>query len=210
MRENSPREVVVTGMGLVSPLGIGLEACWQSLLVRGSGITPIQRFDPSALPVRIAGQVTGFKPEHWLDRKSIRRLEPFAQFAVGAARQAWEAAGLSPGRCDSDRAGCVLGICLSSLKTIEENHHLHLSPHLSPLIVPRLLGSSASGNLSQEFGRLGPNLCVASLGSGGLQAVGMAAEIIARGQADFMLAGGAETALTPLMILGFHAAKMLS
>ena len=207
------RRVVVTGMGVVSPVGIGLDAFWSALVEGRSGIGPITRFDASGLECRIAGEVREFQPEQFMDRKEARRTDRFAQFALAASLMALRDAGLDESRPLGSRAGVVIGSGIGGMDTWEAGHRtlLERGPgRVSPFTVPMMIPNMAAGLVSIRFGAEGPNRCTVSACASGADAIGDAFRIIQRGDADLMLAGGTEAAITPFAIAAFAAAKSLS
>ncbi|CAO0820158.1 3-oxoacyl-(acyl carrier protein) synthase 2 [Desulfarculales bacterium] len=209
------RRVVVTGVGLVTPLATGVEESWRRILAGESGISRIQRFDPSPFKTQIAGEVRDFNPEDWLPKKSIRRLDSFIHFGVAAAKMAWSMAGL-PEPLDAERApraGCILGVGLGGLQTLEKNILLlnERGPdRISPFFIPKLIGNMAPGEISMELHLTGPNTCLCTACAAGSHAVGEAMKVIQRGQADIIVCGGAEAVVTPMTLSGFNAARALS
>lgn len=209
------RRVVVTGMGLVTPLGTGVEKSWEGLKAGKSGIGPITKFDASSFKTQIAGEVPDFDPEEWVPKKKIRRLDPFIHFAIGAAQMAWTMSGL-PEPLDeetSPRAGCILGVGLGGLITLEET--IRMTEHqgfnrVSPFFIPRLIGNMAPGEVSMIHNLKGPNTCVCTACAAGTHAVGEAMKNIQRGVADIMVCGGAEVVCTATTLAGFGAARALS
>jgi 3-oxoacyl-[acyl-carrier-protein] synthase II len=207
--------VVVTGLGLVTPLGTGVEKTWQGILAGKSGIGPITRFDTGAFKTKIAGEVKDFDAEAWLPKKSVRRLDLFIHYAVAAARMALEQSGL-PLPLDDERAvkaGCVMGVGLGGLITLEETILLLADKgpdRVSPFFIPKLIGNMAPGEISIEFNFKGPNICLSTACAAGSHAIGEAFEYISRGAADMILAGGAEAVITPVTVAGFNAARALS
>ncbi len=210
------RRVVVTGVGLVTPVGIGVEETWQHILAGQSGIGLIQKFDASGFKTQIGGEVLDFNPQDWLPKKHIRRLDVFIHYAMAATRMAWEMAGFSgpldPGL--GPRAGCILGVGLGGLQTLEENvpRILDKGPkaRTSPFFIPKLIGNMASGEVSIEFGLKGPNSCMCTACAAGSHSIGDAMKLIQRGAADMMVCGGAEAVITPTTLSGFGAARALS
>ncbi len=207
----SERRVVVTGVGLVTPIGVGVSATWSSLLAAQGGIAPISRFDSSAFSVRIAGEVKGFDPLRWIPKRELRRMDRFIQFAMAAACEAVESAGLSAPL--GERAGVHIGVGLCGLETIEiaaEVLRKRGPRRISPFMIPRLIANLAPGQVSIRFGAQGPNLGSVSACSTGAHSLGEAAHQILRGEVDLMLAGGCEATITPLGIAGFAALRALS
>ena len=209
------RRVVVTGLGLVTPLGTGVEKTWEGLKAGKSGIGPITRFDASSFKTQIAGEVHDFDPEEWVPKKKIRRLDPFIHFAIGASRMAWEMAGM-PETLDDEfapRAGCILGVGLGGLITLEETIRMTERDgfrRVSPFFIPKLIGNMAPGEVSMIHNLRGPNTCVCTACAAGTHAVGEAMKNIQRGVADIMVCGGAEVVCTATTLAGFGAARALS
>ncbi len=209
------RRVVVTGLGLITPLGTGLEKSWEGLKAGKSGIGPITKFDASSFKTQIAGEVLDFDPLEWVPKKKIRRLDPFIHFAIGAGRMAWEMAGL-PETLDDEtavRTGCIMGVGLGGLITLEET--IRMTEHkgfkrVSPFFIPKLIGNMAPGEIAMIHNCRGPNTCVCTACAAGTHAVGDAMKTIQRGVADMMVCGGAETVCTATTLAGFGAARALS
>ncbi len=214
MPEKEPlRRVVVTGLGLVSPLGTGTEKTWANLCKGKSGIRKIQRFDPSNLPSKIAGEVIDFNPEDYMDKSDIRKNDIFIQFAIAASRMAVEDAGIKSFADFAERAGVIIGVGIGGLPRIEEYHKLLQEGgyrKISPFFIPMVIGNLAGGKVSIEFGLRGPNFCTTSACASGAHAIGEAMRKIQYGEADIMIAGGAESTITPLAVAGFSAMKALS
>ncbi|HPW17216.1 MAG TPA: beta-ketoacyl-ACP synthase II [Candidatus Aminicenantes bacterium] len=207
------RRVVVTGIGLVSPLGTGTDKAWRAVLRGENGIGPLTRFDVSRYSTRIGGEVRDFDPLAFIDRKEVRKMDLFTRFAVGAAELAVADAGLDPADLRSDRAGTYVGSGIGGLGSIEENHKVLLEKgpeRVSPFFLVQTIINEASGQISIRFGAKGPNCANATACSTGSHAIGDSFRIIARGDADIMIAGGAEAPLTPLSLAGFTAIKALS
>lgn len=213
-REGSPdRRVVVTGIGLVSPLGTGTDKNWQALLRGESGIALLTRFDVSRHATRFGGEVKDFDPLLFVDRKEVRKMDPFTQFAMAAAHLAVEDSGIPPGDLQSDRAGTYVGSGVGGLGSIEEWHSVLLEKgpeRVSPFFLIQAIINEASGQISIRYGAKGPNCANATACSTGTHAIGDSFRMIARGEADIMIAGGAEAPLTPLSLAGFNAMKALS
>jgi len=207
------RRVVITGMGVVSPVGSTVEKFWENLTAGKSGIGRITKFDTEGYPVQIAGEVKDFDPLEYFDRKEVRRTDPFIQFAVGAAVQAVKEAGLEESDVDKTRVGVLIGSGIGGLTTIEEQHRILLEKgprRISPFCVPMEIINMASGLVSIRFGYKGPNISVVTACATGTHAIGEAYRTIQYGDADVMVAGGAESCITPLAVAGFAAAKALS
>ncbi|CAG0991710.1 3-oxoacyl-[acyl-carrier-protein] synthase II [Burkholderiales bacterium] len=209
----SRRRVVVTGLGIVSPVGIGVDAAWASILAGRSGIAPITRFDASAFPVRIAGEVKDFDVSKWLSAKEARRYDAFIHFGLVAAMESIRDAGLDGWNGDRERAGVCIGSGIGGLPLIEETHLAYTAGGLrkvSPFFVPGTIINMISGLLSIHYGYKGPNLATVSACSTANHSIGEAARLIEYGDADLMVAGGAEATVSPLGMGGFIAARALS
>lgn len=207
------RRVVVTGLGVVSPVGSTVEKFWENLTAGKSGIGRITKFDPEGYPVQIAGEVKDFDPLEYFDKKEVRRTDPFIQFAVGAAVQAVEDSGLEKSDVDKTRVGVLIGSGIGGLTTIEQQLKIlwEKGPRrVSPFCVPMEIINMASGLVSIRFGYKGPNISVVTACATGTHAIGEAYRTIQYGDADVMVAGGAESCITPLAVAGFAAAKALS
>lgn len=213
MENNRDRRAVVTGIGLVSPLGIGIEENWFALVQGKSGIGPITRFDTTGFATQIAGEVKNFHPEDFIPKKELRKMDPFLRINLGAARLAFENANLVLNSDTADRTGVFLGCGLGGLHTIEYYHKAMLEggpKKVSPFFIPMLLGNMAPGLISIYHGAKGPNLSVQTACAAGTHAVGEACRMIRAGMADIMVTGGVESTITPLGIAGFNAMRALS
>ncbi|WP_420806163.1 beta-ketoacyl-ACP synthase II [Geobacter anodireducens] len=209
----SMRRVVVTGVGAVSPLGVGNAANWDALVSGTSGIGHITRFDASDLPVRIAGEVKGFDPEQYIDKKEVKKMDLFIQYAMAAAHYAMEDSGLKITEENAERTGVLVGAGLGGLPTIEKYHAAMLEgghKKISPFFIPMLIINLAPGHISIKYGAKGPNLSSVSACATGTHSIGDAYHMIRRGDADAMIAGGTESTVTPLGIGGFAVMKALS
>ena len=207
------RRVVVTGLGIVSPVGVGLDASWAAILAGRSGIGPITRFDASGFPVRIAGEVRDFDVSKWLSAKEARRYDTFVHYGLVAAMDAIRDAGLEAWTGDKERAGVCIGSGIGGLPMIEETHLAYQSGGLrkvSPFFVPGTIINMISGLLSIHYGYKGPNLATVTACSTANHSIGEAARLIEYGDADVMVAGGAESTVSPLGMGGFIAARALS
>lgn len=205
------RRVVVTGMGVVSPVGIGVPAMWEGLLAGRSGAGPITQFDASDHRTRIACEVTDFVAEERLDPKEAKRMDRFTQFAMVAAGEAIRQAGLAT--ADGDRTGVIIGSGIGGMWIYEEQHTLLLEKgarRVSPLFIPMMIGDMAAGLVSIEHGLRGPNYCTVSACASGAHAIGDAALLIANGMADAMVCGGTEATITPMAVAGFANMKAMS
>ncbi|MDR0702351.1 MAG: beta-ketoacyl-ACP synthase II [Azoarcus sp.] len=209
----SRRRVVVTGLGAVSPVGNTVPEAWENLIAGKSGIGPITRFDASTFASRIAGEVRDFDVTAWVPPKDARRMDTFVHYGLAAGIQAFRDAGLEVTDANADRIGVNIGSGMGGLPMIEEIHGVFLAGgarKISPFFVPGTIINMISGNLSIILGLKGPNLAVVTACSTGLHAIGLGARIIAHGDADVMICGGAESTVTPLAVGGFGSAKALS
>lgn len=207
------KRVVITGLGVVSPIGIGVDAFWESLVSGRSGIGPITRFDASDFPSQIAGEVKGFDPLEYLESKEVRKLGTFIQFAVAASREAKSDAGLEINAHNGERVGVHIGAGIGCLPTIEEQHKrlLERGPRrITPFFIPKLIINMASGYVSILFGAKGPNSASVTACATGLHSISEAFFCVRYGRADVMFAGGAESVITPLAVGGFCAMRALS
>jgi len=207
------RRVAITGLGAVTPIGHTIETYWEGLLEGRSGVGPIRRFDASQHTTQIAAEVKDFDPARWMDKRLARRLDRFAQFGVAAAVDAVRDAGLEMDRLDPTRAGVILGTGIGGLSEIESQHELLLTRgpgRLSPFVVPKLMGNAASGQVAILYGLQGPNFTCLSACASASHSLVEAARLIQRGEADIMISGGCEAAITPLGVGGFCALKALS
>lgn len=207
------KRVVITGLGVVSPVGIGKKAFWKSLTSGTSGISKINIFDASQFSSQIAGQIDDFNPLDFLEPKESRRMDRFCQFAVVATKMALDDAKLPLDSLDVNRTGVVIGSGIGGLATLEQQHQILLNDgprRVSPLLVPMMISNLAAGHVSIYFGLKGPNACVVTACATGTHAIGDAYELIRSGRADVCVAGGTEAAITPLGVAGFCAMKALS
>ena len=207
------RRVVITGLGLITSLGQEVEDFWKRLLAGESGVSRIESFDPSRYSVRIAGEIKDFNPEAWLDKRVARHMDRFAQMAVASAVQAVKDAGLDLAKEDPFRVGAIVGSGIGGLKELEEQHTrlLEKGPmRVSPFMVPKLMINAAAGQISILYGIKGPNAGVANACASANNAIGQALWTIELDEADVMIAGGSEAALTPMGLAGFCSARALS
>lgn len=207
--------VVVTGLGLVTPVGLGVEETWQALLNGTSGAAPITQFDAADQAVRFACEVKGFDPQDYMDRKEARRADRFLQLAMAAASQAVEQAGLDEllEGLPSERVGVIVGSGIGGLATLEDQHSKMLARgpgRVSPFFIPMFIADMAAGMISMRYGARGPNYATVSACASSAHAVGAAYRSIRRGEADAMITGGSEATVTPLCIAGFASMKALS
>jgi 3-oxoacyl-[acyl-carrier-protein] synthase II len=210
---SSARRVVITGVGLVTPLGIGVQKNWEVLLRGESGIGPITRFDSSRYTTRIAGEVKAFDPLAFIDKREARRMDLFIQFALAAAALAVEDAGIDPVLLEGDRTGVYIGSGIGGLATIEECHSTLLQrgpDRVSPFFLISIIINEASGYVSIKYRSRGPNSATATACATSTHSVGDSFRLIVRGDADRMLAGGTEAPVTPLGVAGFCALRALS
>jgi len=207
------RRVVVTGMGMVSPLGTGVEKTWQALIQGKSGVAGITKFDPTGFDTQIAAEVKDFVPENFMDKKELRHTDIFIQYAMASATMALEDSQLKITPANADRVGVVVGAGLGGLTTIEFYHKVLLEKgpsRISPFFIPMLIVNEAPGQISMRFGAKGPNTSVVTACATGNHNIGDAWRIIERGDADAVIAGGVEATITPLAVSGFNAMKALS
>ncbi|MDR2093286.1 MAG: beta-ketoacyl-ACP synthase II [Azoarcus sp.] len=209
----SRRRVVVTGLGVISPVGNTVPEAWGNLIAGKSGIGPITRFDASTFASRMAGEVKGFDAAAWVPPKDARRMDTFVHYGLAAGIQAFRDAGLEVTDANAERIGVNIGSGMGGLPMIEEIHGTFLTGgarKISPFFIPGTIINMISGNLSILLGLKGPNLAVVTACSTGLHAIGLGARLIACGDADAMICGGAESTVTPLAVGGFGSAKALS
>jgi len=205
--------VVVTGLGAVAPNGIGVEPFWDNLTRGVSGIGSITRFDASKHDVRIAGEVKGFDPLHWIEKKEVRKMDLFIQYAIAAAQMAFDDAGLKIGDDNRERMGVFVGTGMGGIPALEESHKILLERgpgRVSAFFIPSIITNLGSGQISMRFGMKGPNSCVCTACATGNHAIGDSFRILQHGEADVMIAGGSEAVITPLTIAGFAAMRALS
>ncbi|MFQ5520274.1 MAG: beta-ketoacyl-ACP synthase II [Candidatus Methylomirabilia bacterium] len=205
--------VVVTGLGAVTPVGNSTEEFWGAISQGQSGIGPITRFDASDFPTRIAGEIKDFDPQRWLDKKEARRLDPYLQYAIACAAMAVEDAGLDLSTVDGTRFGVLVGSGIGGITTLIDTHKTLLErgpDRVSPFFIPMLIANMASGLISMRYKAKGPNSAVVTACATGNHAIGDAFKIIQRGDADVMIAGGAEAIITPLTFAGFCSMKAMS
>jgi len=209
----SRRRVVVTGLGIVCPVGIGVEESWKALVAGKSGIAPITHYDASTYPTRIAGEVKGFEPEAFMERKEARRNDRFIQFALAAADMAVKDSGLDFEKEDPERIGVIVGSGMGGLATIEDTHKTLMERgvrKVSPFFIPAIIINLAPGQIALRWGLKGPNFSPVSACATGNHSIGDAMMYLERGMADVMVAGGTEATLTPLGLAGFCAARAMS
>ena len=207
------RRVVVTGMGTVNPIGLNVDEYWEGLKAGKTGFGEITYFDTTDFKVKVAAEVKGFVAADHMDKKAARRMEPFAQYAVAAAKEAFEDAGLDMEKEDPYRVGCAIGSGVGSLQSIEREHKklLEKGPsRINPLLVPLMITNMATGNVTIQLGIKGKSINVVTACATGTHSIGEAFRSIQYGEADVMLAGGTENAITPIGVGGFTALTALS
>jgi 3-oxoacyl-[acyl-carrier-protein] synthase II len=207
------RRVVITGVGAVTPVGNSAEEFWAALIQGKSGIGPITRFDASPLPTKIAGELKGFDPLRYMDKKDDRKFDPFLKYALACAAMAVEDAGLNVERVDRTRFGVLVGSGIGGITTLLESHKTLLEKgpdRVSPFFIPMLIVNMASGLISMRFGAKGPNSSIVTACATGNHAIGDAMKIIQRNDADVMIAGGSEAIILPLTFAGFCQMKAMS
>lgn len=213
MVDGQTRRVVITGLGVVTPLGIGVPSTWKGICEGRSGIGPITRFDASGFPVQIAGEVKHFDPADYIEKKELKKMDTFIYYAIAASQEAVDDAGLKITTENADRVGVYIGAGIGGLPGIEHYHTVlqEKGPgRISPFFIPMVIINLASGQVAIRFGAKGPNSCAVTACATGNHCIGDAFRIIQRGEADVMLAGGTESTISPLCVAGFAAAKALS
>ncbi|MBE0426800.1 MAG: beta-ketoacyl-ACP synthase II [Nitrospirae bacterium] len=209
----SKRRVVITGVGMINPLGLNAENSWNNLLAGKSGIRRITYFDTTNFPSQIAGEVEGFNPEDYIEPKEIKKMDRFIHFSIAATAMSLNDAGLKINDKNAERTGVIVGSGIGGLHAIEHYHSVLLEKgpkKITPFFIPMLVINLASGQISIRFGAKGPNSAVSTACATGSHSIGDAFKIIQRGDADIMIAGGTEAVITPLGIGGFTAMKALS
>jgi 3-oxoacyl-[acyl-carrier-protein] synthase II len=207
------RRVVVTGVGLVIPTGIGVAEAWKNICEGKSGIGPLTRFDAKDFETRIAGQVKGFTPEKYIEKKEIKKMDLFIQYALAAAKEAMEDAQLKMTPENSEQVGVIVGTGLGGLPTLEETHKVLLEKgpsRITPFFIPKLIANLAAGHIAIQYGAKGPNTCLVTACATGAHCIGDAFRAIQYGDAEAIIAGGTEANITPLTIGGFNAMKAIS
>ncbi|PIK86264.1 3-oxoacyl-ACP synthase [Synechococcus sp. 63AY4M2] len=210
---NFHRRVVITGLGAITPLGNSPGEFWQSLLAGRSGIGPITHFDASRHECRIAGEVKGFDPLDYLDRKDVKRTDRFVHLALAATQQALEDAQFRITHLNAEQVGVVLGSGIGGIRVLEEQQTIYLQKgpdRCSPFMVPMMIANIAAGHVAIHFGAKGPNFCTVTACASGSNAIGDAFRLLQRGEVQAVIAGGTEAAVTPLSVAGFSAMKALS
>jgi len=205
--------VVVTGIGMISPLGLDVPSTWEGLVSGRSGVDYITLFDPENLETKIAAEVKDFDPAQYLDHKEMRRMDRFVHFAAAAALQAVEQARLNIDGTNAAEIGVIIGVGFGGFSTLLNQHLVFLErgpSRVSPFLVPMMIADMAAGQVSILLGAKGPNFCITSSCASGSDAIGEAFEIIRRGDAQAMIAGGAEAVINPLAVAAFNAARAIS
>ena len=205
--------VVVTGLGAITPIGNDVASFWQGLKDKKVGIAPITYFDTTDYKAKLAGEVKDFDPKKYMDPKAARRMEPFSQYAVAAAKEAFEDSGLDMSKEDPFRVGVIVGSGIGSLQAVEKEHKkmLEKGPNrVNPLLVPMMISNMAVGNVAMHYGLKGKSINVVTACATGTNSIGEAFRSIQYGEADVMVAGGTESAITPLGMAGFAALTALS
>ena len=207
------RRVVVTGLGAITPLGIGVAKSWQSLCQGRSGIGMVTRFDAAGFRTRIAGEVKEFNPLDFMGRKLIRRADRFIHFALASTQMAVEDSKLIINSSNADRVGTAVGTAIGGIESLDKNYQLLLQGarhQISPFFIPGFIANMASGQVAIQFGAEGPNMCSVTACASGTHAIGNAFRVIQGGEADVMIAGGAEAAISPIIFAGLDALKVTS
>ncbi len=207
------RRVVVTGLGALTPLGLDLESTWSALLAGKSGAGTIASFDPSSLPVRIACELKGFDVDDLIDKRESRKMDPSVHYGVAAALMAWKDSGLADSGFDARRVGAIIGSGVGGIQTLEAQHTVLMEKgprRISPFFIPMLIPDMSSGVVSIMLGLKGPNFATVSACSSGAHAIGTAYRAIQHGDADAIVTGGTEAAISPLSVGGFAAMRAIS
>lgn len=211
--QSAPKRIVVTGIGAVTPIGIGKDSYWQSLTDGVCGVSNITLFDTTGFDVKIAAEVKNFDPTTYVERKEARRMDRFVQFAVAASLMALEDAGLKITEHNAERVGVVIGSGIGGLQTMEDQVRILVEKgpsRVSPFLVPMMIGNMASGHVSILTGAKGPNYCPTTACASSAHALGDSLEILRRGAADVMISGGAEAGIVPVSIAGFGNMKAMA
>ncbi|MEK6689835.1 MAG: beta-ketoacyl-ACP synthase II [Nitrospirota bacterium] len=207
------RRVVITGLGLVTPLGIGVEKSWDALCNGDSGVSKITLFDPKDLPAQIAAEIKGFNPSDWIEHKEIKKMDRFTHLAIAASQIAMDDSGVKISEENAERIGVIVGSGMGGMAAIEYYHTILTEKgpkRISPFFIPMTIINLASGQISIRFGAKGPNSAPVTACAAGTHAIGESFRIIQRGDADIMITGGTEAVITPLAIGGFCSMKALS
>jgi 3-oxoacyl-[acyl-carrier-protein] synthase II len=210
---NGDGRVVVTGLGMISAVGLDRESSWKALVAGESGVRCIQRFDPALLPTRIAAEVRDFVPENYMDRKEAKRNDRFVQLGIAAAKEAVQHAALDMTVADPDRVGVIVGSGIGGIETFEIQHRKMIEggpDRVSPFFIPMMISNMVSGQISIQHGARGPNFTTVSACTSSANALGEALRLLQHDDADVIIAGGAEAAITPMSMAGFCAMKAMS
>lgn len=205
--------VVITGIGIISPLGLTREESWEAAKAGKSGIAPITRFDVSAFATRFGGEVKGFAPDKFIEHKEVKKLDLFSQYAIAAATEAWEESQIASAGYNPSRMGCILGVGIGGLTTLEKYHEAYLTGgprKISPFLIPGMISNLAPGNVAIRYGLKGVNFTVTSACTSATHALGESYRMIKLGIQDCVITGGTESTITPIGIGGFNALKALS
>ncbi|MFZ5966346.1 MAG: beta-ketoacyl-ACP synthase II [Bacillota bacterium] len=207
------KRVVITGIGAITPIGIGKNEYWEALKAGKNGVGKITKFDATDYPTQIAAEVKNFEPNNYIDKKESKRMDRFTQFAVAASKMAIEDSGLELDKIDADRFGVVLGSGIGGIETLEKEYEKMASKgpgRVSPFFIPMMISNIGSGQVSMAFGAKGPNTTVVTACASSTNAIGEAFKIVQRGDANVMITGGAEASITPLSMAGFCSMKAMS
>ena len=207
------RRVVITGLGMVTPLGTGVQENWEAVCAGRSGIKVIEKFDVTPFPTKIAGEIRDFRSADFMDKQSVRRLDVFVHYALASARMAKEDSGLKIDAHNRHRVGSITGSGLGGLSMLEYYHSVLLNQgprKVSPFFIPGIIANMAPGQIAIEYGAMGPNLSIETACAAGCHAVGESFRLIAEGKADAMITGGSEAVVTPLALAGFCSMRALS
>jgi len=200
------RRVVVTGMGVVSSVGIGVEEFWSSIKAGKSGISYLTRFDVTNYPAKVGGEIKDFDPTKYIEKKEARRMDRYCQYAIAAAKMALDNSGIDLDKIDHDRMGVIVGSGIGGIETLEDQYNVLITKgpgRVSPFFIPMMIANMASGQIAIRFGAKAFNECVVTACATGTNAIGDAFKVIQRNAADIMIAGGSEAAITPTAIAGF-------
>ncbi len=207
------RRIVVTGIGMITPVGLDTETSWEGLINGKSGIGPITQFDDKGIPTQIAGEIHGFEPEKYIELKEIKKMDRFIHLGIAASQMAMDSAGLKITPENAERIGIMVSAGMGGLPAIERYHKVYLERgfrKITPFFIPMLIINEVAGILSIRYGAKGPNICVVTACATGTHSIGEAFRTIERGDADAMIAGGTESCICPLGVGGFNAMKALS
>lgn len=207
------KRVVITGMGVIHSLGLGLDSFWKAICEGRNGISLVTKFDTSAYDAKVAAEIKNFEPTDYIDKKEVKRMDVFTQYALAAAKLAIEMSGLDMEKEDSFRAGCIVGSGIGGIQTLEDQHQILATKgpgRVSPFFITSMIANMAAGRIAIEYNLQGFNECVVTACASGNNAIGDAFKVIQRGDADIIVTGGAESAITPLSFAGFCSNKALS